>query len=199
MNWENPAILVGLAILPLAAGLLLYADRCRRAAAARFADAVMAPRLMPAKRKHLPWIKAATLLLGLGLLVVAAAGPRFGRTTERPKRPSADVFLLLDVSRSMLAEDVMPEANRLAEAKREAKDLLERLTGDRVGLVLFAGEATLRAPLTTDHGFVREAINGARPALAARGNADRQGNRQSLVGDAEGPRSGPRDGPSERR
>jgi len=169
MNWENPAILLGLAILPAAAGLLLYADRRRRADATRFADAVMVPRLMPAKSGRLPGIKAVVFLLGLGLLVVAAARPRFGKTTEQPSRRSADVFLLLDVSRSMFAEDVAPAPNRLAEAKAEAKELLDRLMGDRVGLVLFAGEATLRAPLTTDHGFVREAIDKADPSLAPRG------------------------------
>jgi Ca-activated chloride channel family protein len=167
IHWENPTILFALGILPLLAGLLLYADRKRRAEAERFADSVMIPRIMPKRPGRQRWTKAAMFFLGLACLIVAAARPRFGLTVERASQRSADLFLVLDVSRSMTAEDVPP--SRLERAKADLIELLDRLARDRVGLVVFAGKPLLRVPLTTDHGFVREAVEQANPDLAPRG------------------------------
>ena len=73
----------------------------------------------------------------MGLLIVAAARPRFGVYFEQVSARGVDLFVLLDVSRSMLAEDVAP--NRLERAKSDVRDLLRKLPGDRVGLIVFAG------------------------------------------------------------
>ena len=87
----------------------------------------------------------------LALLIVAAARPRFGVYFEQVARRGADVFVVLDVSKSMTAEDVAP--SRLEHAKSDIRDLLDRVVGDRVGLIVFAGKPVMKVPLTTDQGF----------------------------------------------
>ncbi|MCP4593150.1 MAG: VWA domain-containing protein, partial [bacterium] len=135
------------------AALRVYARRKRISTARRFADPAMVERLMPPLQGMRPWVKGATILLGLGLLIVAGARPRFGVYFEQISRRGVDLFVVLDVSRSMTAEDVAP--NRLERAKSDIRDLLGELVGDRVGLIVFAGESVVKVPLTADHGFFR--------------------------------------------
>jgi Ca-activated chloride channel family protein len=174
MYWENPAILMGLWGLPLLIVLLVYAQRRRTAALRTFADHQMADRLMPPSPGMRPWIKGTALILGLTCLIVAAARPRFGVYFEEITSRGADLFVLLDVSRSMQAEDVAP--NRLERAKSDIRDLLTKLTSDRVGLIVFAGAPVVRVPLTTDQGFFRMALSEIDTDSAPRGG--------SLIGDA---------------
>lgn len=169
MLWGNPNALWLLWLLPVVAALLLYARRRRAAAARRFADSAMAPRLMPAPRGARGWFKAAALLLGLACLIVAAARPRYGEEVEEVTARGVDLFVLLDVSRSMLAEDVKP--NRLERAKSDIRDLLERLRGDRVGLIVYAGRPVVKAPLTTDHAFYRMVLDEIDARSAPRGGS----------------------------
>lgn len=174
MLWENPNMLVAFWILPLLAAILLRAHRKRLAAAARFVDPVMVRRLMPPLKSPRPWIKGALLLAALALLIVAAARPRFGVYFEEVSHRGVDLFVLLDVSRSMTATDVAP--SRLDRAKSDIRDLLSRLVGDRVGLIVFAGRPSLKVPLTTDHGFFQMALDEVDIRSAPRGG--------SLIGDA---------------
>ena len=174
MYWENPSVLLGLWILPVVAGLLIYTHRKREAAARQFADPVMVERLMPAFRSPRPWLKGGLILVGLALLIVAGARPRFGVYFEKVAQRGVDLFVLLDVSRSMTAEDVAP--NRLERAKSDIRDLLSRLAGDRVGLIAFAGKPVVKVPLTTDHGFFRMVLDEIDIQSAPRGG--------TLIGDA---------------
>ena len=174
MYWENPSILLGLWILPLVAWGLVRAHRKRRTAARRFVDPAMVQRLMPALSGPRPWIKGILLLAGLGLLIVAAARPRFGVYTETVRQHGVDLFVLLDVSRSMTAEDVAP--SRLERAKSDIRDLLPHLVGDRVGLIVFAGKPVVKIPLTNDQGFFRMTLDEVDVHSAPRGG--------TLIGDA---------------
>ncbi len=174
MYWENPTMLLWLWILPVVAGLLIHAHRRRAAAARRFADQVMVDRLMPSFRGARPWVKATLVLLALGCLIVATARPRFGVYFEKVTQRGVDLFVLLDVSRSMTAEDVAP--NRLQRAKSDIRDLLAKLPGDRVGLIVFAGKPVVKVPLTTDQGFFRTVLERIDTQSAPRGG--------SLIGDA---------------
>ncbi len=174
MRWENPSFLLGLWIVPLVGMALLYAHRKRISTAKRFADAAMVHRLMPAFRSLRLWIKGGALLVGLTCLIVSGSRPRFGVYFEELSQRGVDVFVLLDVSRSMLAEDVAP--NRLERAKSDIRDVLDRLGGDRIGLVVFAGAAVVKVPLTSDHGFYQLVLNEVGPHSAPRGG--------SLIGDA---------------
>ncbi len=174
MSWGVPQLLFGLWLVPLTGVALFYAHRQRRVAALRFANATMANRLMPTSSLVRFWMHATLTMLGIGLLVIAAARPRFGVTIEQVAARGVDLFVLLDVSRSMLAEDVLP--NRLERAKSDILDLLPRLQGDRVGLIAFAGAPVELVPLTTDHAYFRMALEDVDPDSAPRGG--------SLIGDA---------------
>lgn len=165
--WDNPAALSALALLPVVAWLLASAERQRARAAARFADAEALKRLLPDRPAWWPWIKHGGMLAGVALLVLAGARPRFGATIEPLAQRGADILLVLDASRSMLAEDVSP--NRMGRAREIIRRLLDHVPGDRVGLVAFAGTAVLKAPLTADHTFVREVLDDIHPLTMPRG------------------------------
>jgi len=98
----------------------------------------------------------------LALLAIAAAGPQCGERTEIVKRSGIDLVVALDASTSMLARDVKP--SRLERAKVEVTALLDRLRGDRVGLVVFAGEAFVQCPLTTDYSAAKLFLRAVDPA-----------------------------------
>jgi Ca-activated chloride channel family protein len=170
MNWEDPNILYALWILPLAGFLMVRSHRKRREAAGRFVDERMVARLMPAFGGARPWLRGIFILFGIGLLIVAGARPRFGEYFEKISQRGVDLLVLLDVSRSMMAEDVSP--SRLERAKSDVKDLLKKLPGDRVGLIVFAGKPVVKLPLTSDHGFYRTALDEVNPLSAPRGGTN---------------------------
>lgn len=174
MRWETPQFLLALWILPAIGGVLVYAQRKRLAAAAKFAEQAMIGRLLPTANQARFWVKLVAVVLGVGLLLIAAARPRWGVYFQDVETRGVDLFVLLDVSKSMLAEDVAP--NRLERAKSDIRDLLTHLEGDRVGLIAFAGAAVVRVPLTTDQGFFRLVLDETDPDSAPRGG--------SLIGDA---------------
>jgi len=134
----------------------------------------MRGRIMPAVDPAHAWTKGSILVVALGLAIVAAAGPRFGVYYEEVTQRGADVFVVLDVSRSMTAEDVAP--SRLERAKSDIRDLLDRVAGDRVGLIVFAGKPVVKVPLTTDRGFFEMMLDGVDTTSAPRGG--------TLIGDA---------------
>jgi Ca-activated chloride channel family protein len=167
MHFANPNLLFALGALPLAAWLLLRAERGRAAAAMRFAHPATLGRLMAPGRSWRPWAKAASMLLGVACLIVAAARPRFGTSLEETVGQGAEVMVLFDVSRSMRAGDVAP--SRLDAAKAQIRDLLREPRGDRIGLIAFAGQPAIKAPLTADRGFLREVLEDLDPRAVPRG------------------------------
>lgn len=170
MTWHSPQWLYALWLVPLLAGLAWYSHRRQRAMARRFADAPMLSRIAPAIATSRTWIKSLLLIAGLSCLIAAVARPQFGMYYEQVASRGVDLFVALDVSRSMLAEDVAP--NRLERAKSDILDLLEELADDRVGLIAFAGTPSVVAPLTTDHGFFRMALRELDPDTVPRGGSN---------------------------
>jgi Ca-activated chloride channel family protein len=167
-------LISGWLLLPAAGGVLVYSYLARRKGARRFVDPVMEERLFPLGGWGLPLFKGGLLVVGLVLLILAAARPMFGeKKVQEITLHGADVVILLDVSKSMTAEDV--GQTRLSRAKSGIRDLLARLGGDRVGLVVFAGKAVVKVPLTTDHGFFLSVLDGIDTDSAPRGG--------SLIGD----------------
>lgn len=174
LRFDHPERLLWLwGLLPIAL-LLLHRILADRRAARRYAGASVRPTVMPGRSTTRSVLRAALTLAGLALLVVALLDPRWGEETTVVRRRGADVMIVLDVSKSMLAEDARP--NRLERAKQFARDLLDAMGGDRAGLVVFAGVPTLRSPLTVDRGATRLALDLAEPESAPRGG--------SLLGDA---------------
>lgn len=148
--WTNANVLWLLAAVAGLTAFLLAAGGRRRRALEGFADAGLLNRLISgaAMRRRVAVSVLRTAVLAT--LVVAAAGPRWGFRWEEVHREGIDILIALDTSRSMLAEDVKP--NRLERAKLAVLDLVDRLDGDRIGLVVFAGSAFLECPLTLDYG-----------------------------------------------
>lgn len=172
--FDAPHYLLLFWLLPFLAFLLFYAYRQKRRAAALFLDEAMQKRLMPQAGAWRVFCRGVLLFSALALLFIAAACPLFGTYIENVSRNGADIFILLDVSRSMLAEDVPP--NRLTRAKLDIKDLLARTAGERVGLIVFAGKPLVKVPLTTDQGFFNEILDAVEVNSAPRGG--------TAVGDA---------------
>ncbi len=162
MDWLHPTYGWALGLVLAMAGLFGWAAWQRRRARERFGDRRLVRRLT-ALRPRRRLAQAALVVLGAALLVVSLAGPRFGTKVRDVERKGVDLLIALDVSASMLAEDVAP--NRLERAKNETKKLLDELSGDRVGLILFAGDAFIQCPLTTDYNAVRLFLDVAEPAL----------------------------------
>ena len=139
----------------VAAGGLLwgYAEWRNRRRLKQWADSAMFGRLIPDRSGWRPGLKMTLTLLGAALLVVALANPQFGTRMEKGKRAGSDVAICLDLSNSMMAEDIQP--NRLERSKRVVTNLLNGLTGDRVSLVAFAGSSFIQMPLTGDYGATK--------------------------------------------
>ncbi len=153
MRFEEPlhfVLLIGVLLLGL---FMFWAVARKKLLLARFGD-------LPLLLKTAPYIsfarqrtKALLILLGLALVVVTLARLQFGTHMEMLKREGIDIMVALDVSNSMLAQDMKP--NRLEKAKQELRSIIDRLKGDRVGLIAFAGEAFVQCPLTLDYGAAR--------------------------------------------
>lgn len=163
MSWLHPTYLWTLALVPVVVLLFVWAAWQRRQASARFGDSALVQRLTkglsPRRRR---W-KASFVTLGVLLMSLTLAGPQCGTKLREVTREGVDLVIALDVSLSMQANDVAP--NRLERAKNEIKKLLDQLRGDRVGLVIFSGDAFIQCPLTTDYGAVRLFLDVADPSL----------------------------------
>ena len=167
MNFSHPTSLWWLAAVPVLALFLVWAYRARRRALAQFTAEPLADRLARSVRPVARRWKAVLLVTGALFAVLAWAQPRWGFEWRQVKRKGVDIFVLLDVSRSMLTEDVRP--NRLTQAKFAVEDLLTKLQGDRVGLIVFAGTAFVQCPLTVDYDAFRLTLRDAGPKLIPRG------------------------------
>ncbi|MCY3594110.1 MAG: VWA domain-containing protein [Rhodothermaceae bacterium] len=163
MAWLYESHLWILWAVPIVIALSLYAAWRRRALQIRFGDIALVRRLSKSVSGRRRRYKASIMVTAVALLSLALAGPQVGTQLREIKREGIDLVIALDVSASMLAEDVAP--NRLGRARNEIKRLLSELRGDRVGLVIFAGDAFIQCPLTTDYSAVRLFLDVANPDL----------------------------------
>lgn len=164
-RFEHPTYLYAFALLPLMVVVFWLFWRWRKQAIDRFAERHLAPLLMPEASRWKHRLKFGLLLLALAFLIVGAANPQWGSKREKVKRKSVDVLIALDISNSMYAEDIAP--SRLERAKKFAENLVEKLKGERIGLVYFAGSAYLQMPVTTDYAAAEIFLRSASPDLAA--------------------------------
>ena len=155
--------LIGLLLIPALAAFFWGALRARRQALARFGDLELVQKLSATVSRRGRAAKGVLLLVAVAFLVVALARPQFGTRVETVRSQGQDVMVALDLSLSMLAEDVSP--NRLGRARLEIMRILQRLDGDRIGLVAFAGNAFVQAPLTVDYGAAAMFLNAMDPSL----------------------------------
>lgn len=163
MKWQDAELLWLLALVPVGAGVLVAGWRLRGRALARF-GAATGVTLLVGRAPGLRALRAVVLLMGLALAIVALARPQYGSRTKLLRKRGVDVVVVLDFSKSMLAQDVRP--SRIERAKAELTRFIAELAGDRIGIVAFAGE-TMEFPMTTDYAaaalFFRELVPGDMP------------------------------------
>lgn len=150
MAFGNIAFLHLLWLVPFLIVLYLYAFLRKDACLKIFCGDVLASRLVDASARGRQRLKAFLLILAVLLLITALIRPRWGFHWEEVKRTGVDIIVAVDVSKSMLAQDIDP--SRLERAKRKIRDLIAMLEGDRIGLIAFAGAAFMQCPLTLDYG-----------------------------------------------
>lgn len=153
MQWGNAAAAGLFWIVIVLAVFYVWSFKAKAAVMERFADQRLLSSVASSLDVKKSWVKAVVLLAACALCVVALLRPQWGFKWEQVKRRGIDIFIALDVSKSMLAEDVKP--NRLECSKLAILDMLKNLRGDRVGLIAFSGLAFIQCPLTADYnGFL---------------------------------------------
>jgi Ca-activated chloride channel family protein len=166
MTFANPEILWGLLLVPLALLFLAWAERSRKAAVAQLGEAPLMQRLSRSVNWNGRKWRSRFWLLALALAIIALARPQWGSTVQVVEQEGVQVMVLLDVSKSMLAQDIKPD--RLTRAKLEISDLMDQLNGDEIGLVLFSGASFIQFPLTSDYDTARSFLDSARPESISR-------------------------------
>ncbi len=152
MKFESAWAFYLLFIIPVIIFLILFENRKKKVTLRIFADADLLQNLTGTVKKGILFLKGLFFVIAVIFLILACAGPRWGSYYQDVQRKGVDILFLLDVSYSMQAQDIKPD--RLERAKREITDFLKIAEGDRVGLVLFAGDAFVQSPLTLDYDAV---------------------------------------------
>ena len=166
MTFAHPEALFFLALVPLAGLFLAWAARRRRTLLARLGDPALVQRLSANVNWRGRRWRAALWLVAVACLIVAIARPQWGGEVETIDQQGLQVMVALDVSQSMLVDDIQP--NRLDRAKLEIRDLTKQLNGDEIGIVPFSGAAFVQVPLTSDYMTALSYLDSAGPGLISR-------------------------------
>jgi len=153
IRFANIHFLYLLVLIPLLVIFFLLAFKFKKRAMQQFASLELLEKLARSTSIKKQIVKVLLLVLAIASLIVAIARPQIGTKLEKVKREGLDIVVAVDVSKSMLAEDIKP--NRLEKAKHEISNFIDILEGDRIALVAFAGEAFVQCPLTLDYGAAR--------------------------------------------
>lgn len=148
-RFAHPEYFYLLLVIPAFTILFILSRMNRRRSLRLFGDHALIEQLMPSVSAARPVIKFIVWMLALSFIITALAQPQFGSKLITSKRKGVELIIALDVSNSMLAEDIKP--NRLERAKRAIAKLTERLSDDKLGLIVFAGQAFVQLPITTDY------------------------------------------------
>lgn len=148
-RFAHPEYLYALAVVPIILLLYFYLLAWKKKARKQFADNKLMEMLTPNVSKTKPVTKLVLNLLGLTLIILACANPQIGTRLEEVKREGVDIIIALDVSNSMKAQDIKP--NRLERSKQAISRLIDKLQNDRIGMIVFAGQAYVQLPITSDY------------------------------------------------
>lgn len=164
-RFEDPTYLYLLILLPILIAIRMYGLRKRKKQLAKFGDPVLLKRLMPdvsvARREVKFWL----MLTAIALLIVMLARPQMGTKINQEQRQGIEVIIALDISNSMKAEDVTP--SRLDKSKMLVENLVDNFTNDKVGLTVFAGDAFVQLPITSDYVSAKMFLQNIDPSLIA--------------------------------
>ncbi|MRI01356.1 VWA domain-containing protein [Kriegella sp. EG-1] len=140
-------------IVPVLVVLFILLQIWKKRTQNKFADSVLLKRLTPSKSNFKSTLKLILFLLGISSLTLGLVNPKIGTKLETVKREGVDIVFAIDVSKSMLAEDIAP--NRLEKAKRLVSEIINQLASDRIGIIAYAGQAYPQLPITTDYGAAK--------------------------------------------
>jgi len=164
-RFAHPEYLYLLFTLPALIIIYIYAVVIRTKALKKYGNQALIAQLMPevsTKRQHL---KFWTLLAAISILVFVIAGPQFGSKLETVKRQGVEIIVCLDVSNSMLSEDIKP--TRLERAKQMLSRMVDSFSDDKVGLIVFAGEAFTQLPITSDYISAKMFLSSINPSMVS--------------------------------
>jgi Ca-activated chloride channel family protein len=154
MNIKHPELLTLLFLLPLLIGFLIWSFKKSKKNLLEFCVEKRIPELIPSFKPKFIFFKSLLLCLALLFMIISLISPRWNFDIQTIEKQGSNIFIAIDVSKSMLANDISP--NRLFRAKLEIAKLIDKLDGDKVGIIVFAGTSFLQSPLTHDYGMVKE-------------------------------------------
>jgi Ca-activated chloride channel family protein len=154
-----------LLILPILVLLFLFNQYWKRKKQREFGDLEMIQKLSPEKSVFKSVLKFTVLILAFGFLVIGLVNPKIGTKSETVKREGIDIVFAVDVSKSMLCEDVAP--SRLEKSKQIVSQIINQLVGDRIGIVAYAGSAFPVLPITTDYGVAKMFLQSMNPSMVS--------------------------------
>ncbi len=150
---DEKSYLYLLSIIPVMVVLFVLLQFWKKRTQRKFADLTLLKRLTPDRSNFKSSLKLIFILLGIASLTMALVNPKIGTKLETVKREGVDIVFAVDVSKSMLAEDIAP--NRLEKAKRLVSEIINQLASDRIGIIAYAGQAFPQLPITTDYGAAK--------------------------------------------
>ena len=162
-RFADPNFLYLLILLPFLVALYLYSNYHRRQNIRKYGDPALLKGLMPTISKYRPDIKFWLIFAALTLVILMLARPQFGSKMETVKRSGVEAVIALDISNSMLAEDVTP--SRLDKSKKLISRLVDTFNNDKVGLIVFAGDAFTQLPITSDYVSAKMFLETINPSL----------------------------------
>ena len=165
-KFANPNALFLYLLLLFAVGVYFYASYRRKSALRKYGDPELLSALMPEVSSHRPQIKFWITFVAMCFMVLLIARPQFGSKVETVKRHGIETVIALDISNSMLAEDVAP--SRLEKSKNIISRLVDSFEDDKVGLIVFAGDAFIQLPITSDFISAKMFLESINPGLITR-------------------------------
>lgn len=169
-RFENPIYLWLLLIIPILIILKIMMWYVQRKKLSRIGNPTLLKELMPDVSRFRPWVKFLLLITALSSLILALARPQFGSKISHEKRNGIEAIIALDISNSMLAQDVQP--SRLDKSKLMIENLINSFINDKIGLVVFAGEAYVQLPITSDYVSAKMFLSDITPNLISAQGTD---------------------------
>ena len=169
-RFEDPIYLYLLAVIPVLVVIRWLMVRQQKKRLRQFGDPDLVKELMPDVSRFRPLVKFCILLMALSLLIVMLARPQFGTKINHEKRTGIETIIAMDISNSMLAEDVTP--SRLDRAKMMVENLVDNFTNDKIGLIVFAGDAFIQLPITSDYVSAKMFLSSIDPSMMATQGTD---------------------------
>lgn len=170
MKFANPEYLYLFIILPVILGIYIYSNYRRNKRIKAYGDPELLKSLMPDVSHYRPGVKFSLTFAAIAMMIIVLARPQFGSKKETVTRQGIETVIALDISNSMLAEDIAP--NRLEKAKNIISKLIDGFKNDKVGMIVFAGDAFVQLPITNDFISAKMFLESISPALISRQGTD---------------------------